>query len=57
MAKIVELSIVIKVSELVKDDGSDRTVKVDQDLLDQLEAITGELMGEKYMVEAGLSPE
>ena len=57
MAKIVELSVVIKISELVKDDGSDRTIKVDQDLLDNLEAVTAELMGDKFMVEAGLSPE
>ena len=54
MAQIVELTIVIKVSEMVKDDGSDRTVKVDQDTLDALETITAELLGDKYLVEAAI---
>jgi len=54
MAQIVELSIVIKISEMVKDDGSDRTVKVDQDTLDSLEAVTAELLGDKYLVEAAI---
>ena len=57
MAKIVELSINITVSEMVKDDGSDRTLKIGQDTVDALEAVAQELIGENYIVEASIGGE
>ena len=52
MAKIVKQTILIELSQLVKDDASHNMDFVTQDLLDNLEAVTQELVGAGVIVEA-----
>jgi hypothetical protein len=51
MAKIVKQTILIELSKLVKDDASDDRDVVAQDLMDNLEAVTQELVGNGIIVE------
>jgi hypothetical protein len=50
MAKLVESMVVIKVSELVKDDAEEIN-PMDNEVLEQLEAVVQELVGEGKLVE------
>ena len=51
MAKIIKQTILIELSQLVKDDASDNMDVVAQDLMDNLEAVTHELVGTNIIVE------
>jgi len=51
MAKIVKQTVVIELSQLVKDDATNNMDVVTQDLLDNLEAVTQELAGAGVIVE------
>jgi hypothetical protein len=52
MAKLVEESIIIKVSQLVPDAQANNVEhKLDQDTRDQLAAVIQELVGDKCLVE------
>jgi hypothetical protein len=51
MAKIVKQTILIELSQLVKDDASSNMNVVAQDLMDNLEAVTQELVGAGIIVE------
>jgi hypothetical protein len=55
MAKIVEETIVIKVSKLVKEGTSDLTDMVSSDTLAALEQVAEELIGHGAIVEAQLA--
>jgi len=51
MAKIVKQTVLIELSQLVKDDAASNMDVVTQDLLDSLEAVTQELAGAGVIVE------
>ena len=51
MAKIVKQTVLIELSQLVKDDAASNMDVVTQDLLDSLEAVTQELAGASVIVE------
>ena len=51
MAKIIKQTIVIELSQLVKDDAPFGMDAVAQDLMDNLEAVTQELVGTGIIVE------
>jgi hypothetical protein len=51
MAKIIKQTVVIELSQLVKDDASDNMDVVNNDLLSSLEAVTQELVGSGIIVE------
>ena len=51
MAKIVKQTVLIELSQLVKDDSASNMDVVTQDLLDSLEAVTQELAGASVIVE------
>ena len=51
VAKIIKQTILIELSQLVKDDASDNMDVVGQDLMDNLEAVTQELVGANIIVE------
>ena len=51
MAKIIKQTILIELSQLVKDDASNNMDAVAQDLMDNLEAVTQELVGSGIVVE------
>jgi len=51
MAKIVKQTVLIELSQLVKDDAASNMDVVTQDLLDSLEAVTQELAGAGDIVE------
>jgi hypothetical protein len=51
MAKIIKQTILIELNQLVKDDASTEMNVVVQDLMDNLEAVTQELVGDGIVVE------
>lgn len=51
MAKIIKQTVVIELSQLVKDDASDNMDVVNNDLLSSLEAVTQELVGSGIIIE------
>ena len=58
MAKIHEEIIVIKLSKLVKDSGSDNTlteIRINKSLLENLEQIVQELVGDGVIVEVEIA--
>ena len=52
MAKIVEETIVIKISKIVKVDSKPEEPGTTTELLETLESVTQELLGDKWVVEA-----
>jgi hypothetical protein len=55
MAKIVEETIVIKVSHIVKDKNAKETTLVTNDIVANLEAIVQELVGDGAVVEVDVA--
>lgn len=54
MAKVIEETIVIRLSKIVKDISPQEDTPFDQTLLDTLETVTQELIGAGWVVEASV---
>lgn len=52
MAKIIEENVVIKLSQIVKDGAPDQTTIINDELLQTLESVAQELLGNSWVVEA-----